>query len=131
MLTGLWRSFGDKNLEDQKEIGHIFLLCCLFIGEWQDIVLSEGSLVWGREFVQYFWQLTKLLADVETLQWRGERGLIFIRPFNDLEVEEVKNHLQPIQGKRVLLCQEDMMFLKEARDGRFSVKLLDQVLEGL
>lgn len=52
----------------------------------------------------------------------GGGGLIFIRPFNDLEVEEVKNHLQPIQGKRVLLCQEDMMFLKEARDGRFFSK---------
>ena len=44
-------------------------------------------------------------------------------------MEEVQCLLQSIQHKQVLAIQDDMMLLKEARDGRFSVKLLYRVLD--
>ena len=54
----------------------------------------------------------------------------FVRPFNDWEVEEVQNLFQAIQDKIILLSQDDLMLMKEARDGRFSVMLLYKVLDG-
>ena len=48
----------------------------------------------------------------------------FVRPFNDWEVEEIQNLLQAIQDKRILPSQDDLMLMREAGDGRFSVKLL-------
>ena len=46
----------------------------------------------------------------------------FSKPFNDWEVEEVQSLLHAIQVKRVHSNQEDMMLLKETKDGRFSAK---------
>ena len=52
----------------------------------------------------------------------------FVRPFNDWEVKEIQNLLQAIQDKRILPSQDDLMLMREARDGCFSVKLLYKVL---
>ena len=54
----------------------------------------------------------------------------FVRPFNGWEVEEIQNLFQAIQDKRILPNQDDLMLMREARDGRFSVKLLYKVLVG-
>ena len=51
-------------------------------------------------------------------------------PFNDWEVEQIQNLLQAIQDKRILPSQDDLMLMREAGDGRFSVKLLYKVLVG-
>ena len=54
----------------------------------------------------------------------------FVRPLNDWEVEEIQNLFQAIQDKRFLPNQDDLMLMREDRDGRFSVKLLYKVLVG-
>ena len=61
---------------------------------------------------------------------REERGWTpcFVRPFNDWEVEEIQNLLQAIQDKRILPSQDDLMLMREAGDGRFSMKFLYKVL---
>ena len=52
------------------------------------------------------------------------------RPFNDWEVEEIQNLLQALQDKRILPNQDDLMLMREAKDGCFSVKLFYKVLFG-
>ena len=52
----------------------------------------------------------------------------FARPFNDWELEEILCLLNTIQGKRIFDGQDDLMILKETRDGRFLVKLLFKAL---
>ena len=54
----------------------------------------------------------------------------FVRPFNDWEMEEIQNLLQTLQEKRILLNQNDLMLMREAKDGCFSVKLFYKVLFG-
>ena len=71
-------------------------------------------------FVANMWEFSS-----EEVGWTPR----FIRTFNYWEVEEVQCLLQSIQDKRVLASQDDMILLKEARDGRFSVKLLYRVLD--
>ena len=50
----------------------------------------------------------------------------FVRPLNDWE-GEIQNLLQAIQYKGILPSQDDLMLMREAGDGRFSVKLLNKV----
>ena len=52
----------------------------------------------------------------------------FSRPFNDWEVEDIQRFLQAIQVKSVHPNQEDLMLLKETKDGTFSVKWFNEVL---
>ena len=61
---------------------------------------------------------------------REEEGWIpcFVRFFNDWELEEILCLLNTIQGKRNFDSQDDLMLLKETRDGRFSMKLLFKAL---
>ena len=59
----------------------------------------------------------------------GQLVPCFSSPFNDWEVEEVQRFLQVIQVKRVHPNQEDLMLLKETKDGRFSMKRFYGVLD--
>ena len=43
----------------------------------------------------------------------------FIRPFNDLELDEILYLLITIQGKQIIENQEDLMFFKETKNGNF------------
>ena len=52
----------------------------------------------------------------------------FARPFNDWKLEEILCLLNTIQGERIFDSQDDLMILKETRDGCFSVKLLFKAL---
>ena len=52
----------------------------------------------------------------------------FSRALNDWEVEEVHTFLSLIQAKRVLPFQEDMLLMKGAKDGCFSMKLFYSIL---
>ena len=47
----------------------------------------------------------------------------FSRSFNNWELEDVQFFLHVIQGKRVISNQEDLLLMKDVKDGRFSVKL--------
>ena len=71
------------------------------------------------------------IADVWEPSREGEVWTpCFVRPFNDWEVEDIQNLFQAIQDKRILSNQDDLMLMREARDGRFLVKLLYKVLVG-
>ena len=61
---------------------------------------------------------------------REEGGWIprFIRSFNDWELEEIISLLNTIQGKQIIESQEYLVFLKETKNGNFSVKLLFKAL---
>ena len=54
----------------------------------------------------------------------------FVRPFNDWEMEEIQNLLQALQEKIILPNQNDLMLMREAKDGCFSMKLFYKVLFG-
>ena len=54
----------------------------------------------------------------------------FVRPFNDWEVEEIQNLLQALQDKRIFPNQDDLMLMRGAKDGCFSVKLFYKLLFG-
>ena len=54
---------------------------------------------------------------------RGGWSPCFSRSFNDWELKEVRSFLHVIQGKRVISNQEDLLLMKDVKDGRFSVKL--------
>ena len=45
-------------------------------------------------------------------------------------MEEIQNLLQAIQDKRILPSQDDLILMREAGDGRFSMKLLYKALVG-
>ena len=47
--------------------------------------------------------------------------LLFSRPFNDWELEEVQIFLQVIQGKRVISNQDDVLLMKDVKGGCFSM----------
>ena len=53
----------------------------------------------------------------------------FIRSFNDWELEEIISLLNTIQGKQIIESQEDLVFLKETKNGNFSVKLLFKAMD--
>ena len=90
--------------------------------------------VWcdGEAFCESFPSLFALAVNKEALVldlWdssREEGSWIpcFARPFNGWELEELLCFLQAIQGKRVIASQDDLMVLKEASDGRFSMRHL-------
>ena len=54
----------------------------------------------------------------------------FVRPFNDWEMEDIQNLLQALQEKRILPNPNDLMLMREAKDGCFSVKFFYKVLFG-
>ena len=54
----------------------------------------------------------------------------FVRPFNDWEAEEIQNLLKVIQDKRIIPSQDDLILMREAGDGYFSMKLPYKVLVG-
>ena len=43
----------------------------------------------------------------------------FIRSFNDWELDEILSLLNIIQGKQIIVSQEDLMFFKEIKNGIF------------
>ena len=45
----------------------------------------------------------------------------FSRSFNDWELEDVQSFMHIIQGKRVVSNQEDLLLMKDVKDGRFSM----------
>ena len=59
----------------------------------------------------------------------GSWSPCFSRLFNNWEVEEVQSLHHTIRVKRVHHNQEDMMLLKETKDGCFSVKCFYGVLD--
>ena len=80
-----------------------------------------------------FPSLFELAANKEVLVaevWEdGGWSACFSRPFNDWEVEEVQSLLHAIHVKGVHPNQEDLMLLKETKDGCFSVKCFYGVLD--
>ena len=49
---------------------------------------------------------------------------VFLRPFNDWELEEVERFLQFIHNKKIRPSQEDRLLLKESNTDGFSVRLM-------
>ena len=49
---------------------------------------------------------------------------VFLRPFNDWEMEEVERFLHCLVNKKIRLLQEDRLLLKESRTNDFSVSLM-------
>ena len=56
---------------------------------------------------------------------REERGWspVFLRPFNDWEVEEVERFLHFLHNRKIRPLQEDRLLLKESMSDGFSVRL--------
>ena len=53
----------------------------------------------------------------------GGQSPHFSRSFNNWELEDFQSFLHVIQGKRVISNQEDLLLMKDVKDGRFLVKL--------
>ena len=49
---------------------------------------------------------------------------VFLRPFNDWELEEVERFLQFLHNKKIRPSQEDRLLLKESITDGFSVRLM-------
>ena len=58
----------------------------------------------------------------------GGWSLVFQRPFNDWEMEEVERFLLVLQNKKIKPFQEDCLILKETRPDGFAVSLMYQIL---
>ena len=59
----------------------------------------------------------------------GSWSLLFFRPFNDWEVDEVDRFLSSLNGKSVQQDEEDRVLWKETKCGRFSIKSQYKALE--
>ena len=57
---------------------------------------------------------------------REERGWspVFLRPFNDWEVEEVERFLHFLYSRKIRPLQEDLLLLKETMSDGFLVRLM-------
>ena len=64
------------------------------------------------------------MADVWDRVGEGGQSPHFSRSFNDWELEDFQSFRHVIQGKRVISNQEDLLLMKNVKDGRFSMKLL-------
>ena len=49
---------------------------------------------------------------------------VFLRPFNDWEMDEVERFLLFLQNRKIRSFQEDRLILKETRPDGFSVRLM-------
>ena len=66
-----------------------------------------------------------LVADVWDFS-RAEGGwsLVFVRDFNDWEMEEVERFLQILYRRKIMSHQEDQLLLKGAKEAVFSTRLI-------
>ena len=96
----------------------------------------ERSLCLYLSLLCFRWLLIKRLWWlIFGIQLERKGSPLFARTFNDWEMEEVQIFLQVLQGKRVIMDQEDALLMKDVKDGHFSVKhfylLLATVQESL
>ena len=66
----------------------------------------------------------------DSLKEKGGWNPWFSGLFNDWEMEMVERFLFSLQGKRVVTNLEDRILWKEAKDEKFSVRTLYNVIEG-
>ena len=65
------------------------------------------------------------VADVwDSSREEGGWSPIFLRPFNDWEVEEVERFLHFLHNKKIRPFQEDRLLLKKTMTDGFSVRLM-------
>ena len=65
------------------------------------------------------------VADVwDSSREEGGWSPVFLRPFNDWEVEEVQRFLHFLHNKKIRPFQEDWLLLKETMTDGFSVRLM-------
>ena len=66
-----------------------------------------------------------LVADVWDFS-RAEGGwsLVFVKDFNDWEMEEVERFLQILYRRKIMPHQEDQLLLKGAKEAVFSTRLM-------
>ena len=100
---------------------------------WKDIWCGEEA------FCDAFPSMYALASNKEAFvadMWEHSReeggwSPCFTRRFNDWELDEVHGFFQTIQRMRVLPRQDDILVFREAKDGRYSVKLLYRALDRL
>ena len=54
----------------------------------------------------------------------GGWSLVFVRDFNDWEMEEVKRPFQFLHRRKIRLYQEDQLLMKGAKGHNFSVRIM-------
>ena len=94
------------------------------LGFWKDPWCDET--VMCNAFPTLFNLATHKNAKVANV-WDSSRedggwSLVFLRPFNDWEVEEVERFLHFLHNKKIRLFQEDRLLLKESMIDGFSVR---------
>ena len=70
------------------------------------------------------------VADVwDASKEEGRWSLVFLRSFNDWEVEEVERSLQYLHNNKIRPFQEDQMLVNDSKTNGFSVRLMDWMLD--
>ena len=71
------------------------------------------------------------MADIwDHCRGEGPRNPNFVRPFNDLEIEEVPNFMGLMNARRVKQKQNDRLFWKEDKKSTYIVRANVVLLEG-
>ena len=65
-----------------------------------------------------------LVADVWDFSRAEEPSPVFVRDFNDWEMEEVERFLQILYRRKITSYQEDQLLLKGAKDVIFSARIM-------
>ena len=123
--TGLWKDIRKEWLTFSKNtissLGNGRRL-----GFWKDPWCNETVLC--NEFPTLFnlaVHKDARVADVwDSSREEGGWSPVFLRPFNDWEVEEVERFLHFLVNKKIIPFQEDRLLLKESRTNGFSVSLM-------
>lgn len=58
----------------------------------------------------------------------GEWSSCFPRNLNEWKIEELEHFFSTLRGKRVILGREDVMLLKDSKDGNFTSRLSYEIL---
>ena len=128
--VGLWK-------EIRKEWTHLFQNTYLDLGNgsrisfWKDAWCGEEAL--SLMFPNLFRLTAQKNAKAADLwNWEGGEGgwnPVFLRSFNDWEMEEVDRFLQTLCRKQINPLMEDKILFKGSRNDGFSVKIMYRVLD--
>ena len=93
---------------------------------WKDIWCGEVAL---NNAFPYLLNMAAhkeaLVADVwHFSRAKGGWSLVFVRDFNDWEMEEVERFLQILHIRKITSYQEDQLLLKGAKEAVFSTRLM-------
>ena len=128
--TGLWKDIR-KNWSTLSQNAIFSLGDSRRLRFWKDIWCGEVAL--STTFPTLFNLAAHKDAKVADVWYpsRVERGwsLVFVRSFNDWEVEEVERFLCSLHNRKIRLDQEDNLLMKDSKNAGYSVRLMYRLLD--